>query len=159
MPDPYRQYWSIYLAMGNNPISRIDPNGGEDVNGDGIDDGNLLNEVSITAPSLKSPFIPQGLPTSQISSSVLFDVVYQSSVGMTDFSNANMALTVGGAIYGAMEGATASQGYWLGENGKYYSQKWGGNQYTGSRAGALKAANTYRLAGNATIIASVAIGG
>lgn len=40
---------------------------------------------------------------------------------------------------------------------KYYSQKWAGNQYTGSKAGALKAANTYRLAGNATILASVTI--
>ncbi len=32
-PDPYGQHASPYLGMGNNPISRIDPDGGED--GDG----------------------------------------------------------------------------------------------------------------------------
>ena len=42
---------------------------------------------------------------------------------------------------------------------KYYSQKWAGNKYTGSKAGALKVANRYRLAGNATILAPVAIRG
>jgi RHS repeat-associated protein len=30
IPDPYRQYWSPYLAMGNNPINRVDPDGGCD---------------------------------------------------------------------------------------------------------------------------------
>lgn len=30
MPDPKRQYWSPYLAMGNNPINRVDPDGGFD---------------------------------------------------------------------------------------------------------------------------------
>jgi RHS repeat-associated protein len=79
--------------------------------------------------------------------------------GMTDFTNSNWALTIGGGIFGAMEGATASQGYWLGQNGKYYSERWGGNQYTGSRAGAFKAANTYRLAGRATVAGSVLLGG
>src|SRR5690606_18610669 len=44
-----------------------------------------------------------------------------SGGGMTDFSNANHALTFGGGIYGALEGLSASQGYWLGKNGKYYS--------------------------------------
>jgi hypothetical protein len=28
--DPYAQYWSPYLAMGNNPVSRVDPDGGFD---------------------------------------------------------------------------------------------------------------------------------
>jgi RHS repeat-associated protein len=78
--------------------------------------------------------------------------------GMTDFTNSNWALTIGGAVYGAMEGATASQGYWLGKNGKYYPDRWGGNQYTGSRAGAFKAANSYKLAGRATVFLSAGIG-
>ena len=28
--DPYGQYWSPYMAMGNDPSNRIDPDGGED---------------------------------------------------------------------------------------------------------------------------------
>ena len=42
--------------------------------------------------------------------------------------------------------------YWLGKNGKYYERSWGGNQYTGSRAGALKAAKLYRGAGWVTTV-------
>ncbi len=34
-PDPYGQYASPYLGMGNNPISRVDPDGGKDSPGDG----------------------------------------------------------------------------------------------------------------------------
>ena len=30
MPDPYRQYASPYLAMGNNPVNKVDPDGGCD---------------------------------------------------------------------------------------------------------------------------------
>ena len=62
--------------------------------------------------------------------------VAQANGGMTDFSNSNHALNIGSGIYGAMEGLTSSQGYWLGENGKYYKTSWGGNGATGSRAGA-----------------------
>lgn len=34
--DPYRQHWSPFVAMGNNPISRIDPDGGRDYYIDGL---------------------------------------------------------------------------------------------------------------------------
>jgi len=30
VPDPFRQYWSPYVAFGNNPVSRVDPDGGMD---------------------------------------------------------------------------------------------------------------------------------
>ena len=82
----------------------------------------------------------------------------QASTGMTDFSNSNLALTLGGAAYGAMEGATSSQGYWLGKNGKYNSLEWGGNRYTGSRASALKDAKFFKAAGKATIFVSAGVG-
>lgn len=29
VPDPYEQYWSPYLAMGNSPVMMIDPDGGK----------------------------------------------------------------------------------------------------------------------------------
>jgi len=29
-PDPYRQYWSSYVGMGNDPMSLVDPDGGMD---------------------------------------------------------------------------------------------------------------------------------
>jgi RHS repeat-associated protein len=29
--DPYAQYWSPYLAMGNNPVGMVDPDGGFDI--------------------------------------------------------------------------------------------------------------------------------
>lgn len=29
-PDPYAQHWSPYVSMGNNPVSRVDPDGGWD---------------------------------------------------------------------------------------------------------------------------------
>ncbi|ELR68096.1 hypothetical protein C900_01156 [Fulvivirga imtechensis AK7] len=85
----------------------------------------------------------------------------QQSGGMTDFSNSNHALNIGAGIYGAMEGLTSSQGYWLGKNGKYYEgfSGRGPNQYTGSRASAIKSANTYKLAGKAIVIGQVALGG
>lgn len=57
-----------------------------------------------------------------------------------------------------MAGLTSSQGQWLGTNGKYYNNSWGGNQYTGSRSGALKAASNYKLAGRATVVGSALIG-
>lgn len=38
-PDPYGQYHSPYLAMGNNPISSVDPDGGYSVSGDPGDNG------------------------------------------------------------------------------------------------------------------------
>ncbi len=50
-PDPYGQYPSPYLAMGNNPVSSVDPDGGfnQGVNSngdvvfdDGLDDGNIF---------------------------------------------------------------------------------------------------------------------
>lgn len=50
--DPYGQYASPYLGMGNNPISRIDPDGGMDCpdgcpeyRGDGVAVGDVVNAL------------------------------------------------------------------------------------------------------------------
>jgi len=44
--DPKHQYHSPYLGMGNNPIKRIDPDGGDDFYFDGS--GNLLSDKTVT---------------------------------------------------------------------------------------------------------------
>lgn len=76
-----------------------------------------------------------------------------------DWDNSKFALDIGGGIYGAMETTVAPGNQWLGQNGKYYDRSWGGNQYTGSRSGALNAASRFKVAGVATIVATAAIGG
>lgn len=86
-----------------------------------------------------------------------FDKEYnQKGVGIgtyktTIFGNSKKGLDIAGGIYGGLQGMASSEGMWLGMNGKYNSNSWGGNQYTGSRAGAFKAANQYRIAGYAVI--------
>ena len=62
----------------------------------------------------------------------------------------NTVLGFGGYAYSGLEHITANKNRWLGKNGKYYSRNWGGNQWAGSRAGALKAAKMYKVAGNIT---------
>ncbi len=75
------------------------------------------------------------------------------------WDNSKLALDIGGGIYGALETASRPGNQWLGKNGKYYNNSWGGNQYTGGRSGAFKAASNYKLAGRATVIATAIIGG
>ena len=62
-PYPARQYHSPYLGMGNNPIIRIDPDGGADCpEGNCADNPIVLDEVVITAPSAKNNFDYSGMP-------------------------------------------------------------------------------------------------
>ena len=68
----------------------------------------------------------------------------------------NTVLGFGGYAYSGLEHITANKNRWLGKNGKYYSRNWGGNQWTGSRAGALKAAKMYSAAGK--VVGGLSIG-
>jgi hypothetical protein len=43
VPDPYKQYFSPYLSMGNNPINLIDPNGGVSGDPKSNGDGGIIN--------------------------------------------------------------------------------------------------------------------
>ncbi len=66
-----------------------------------------------------------------------------------DFSTSQTALAVGGSLYTVGEYTVAGKGYWLGNNGKYYTNMTGRgpNQHTGSRTGAIRTAGYWRLAG------------
>ncbi|WP_375585542.1 RHS repeat-associated core domain-containing protein [Cyclobacterium xiamenense] len=145
---------SPYAAMWNNPIRYNDPDGRcpeceeelknpseEQVyesrggaeytfgNGQWARDRGMRNGVNVEASRLENDALDQ----------------------------VNLALTTAGGLYGVFEGLATSQGLWLGKNEKYYSVKWGGNQYTGSRAGALRAAKAYRLAGKTVLIGTIGI--
>ena len=75
------------------------------------------------------------------------------------FDGTKSALDYAGGFYGAFGTAVGPGNQWLGKNGKYYNSSWGGNQYTGGRSGAYKAAGMYKWAGRTTAIASVLVGG
>ncbi len=119
---------SPYSAMWNNPIYWTDPDGlcpdcPEDAKA-----GDIFRPEGANHDYLKGD---DGLWTMQggdLAEITVTATRLENNGGMMDFSNSNIALTVGGAIYGGLEGASASQGYWLGNNGKYYPQQWGGNQ-------------------------------
>ncbi|PKP25929.1 MAG: hypothetical protein CVU03_06260 [Bacteroidetes bacterium HGW-Bacteroidetes-2] len=76
-----------------------------------------------------------------------------------DFSTSQTALAVGGLLYSAGEFIVAGKGYWLGNNGKYYTNMTGRgpNQHTGSRSGAIKTAGYWRLAGRVSFFAGAGL--
>ena len=75
------------------------------------------------------------------------------------WEKSKLLLDIGGGIYGALQTTVRPGDKWLGKNGKYYNTSWGGNQYTGSRSGAFKAASNYKWAGRAVLGTSIIIGG
>ncbi|MFI1772531.1 RHS repeat-associated core domain-containing protein [Thalassobellus citreus] len=57
--DPYRQYHSPYLGMGNNPISQIDPDGGKADDWKKDKNGNYVYDSNLTAENAKD-FLGKG---------------------------------------------------------------------------------------------------
>ena len=78
--------------------------------------------------------------------------------GGIDFSRTNHFINIGGGVLGVLQGFSASNGYWLGDNGKYYNEGWGGNQHTGPRSGAFNAAKSYKIGGKGLTIIEAGIG-
>jgi len=58
------------------------------------------------------------------------------------------ALNVCGAAASFGQYSKLSGGMWRGANGKWYSMRWGGNQYTGARSGVFAEAGGLRVLGN-----------
>src|SRR5690625_3915382 len=79
--------------------------------------------------------------------------------GNYDWGNAKTTLDYTGGVFGALNTAVRPGNQWLGKNGKYYSNSWGGNQYTGGRSGAFKAAGFYKWAGRGVVGVTAVIGG
>ncbi|MBA0883037.1 hypothetical protein [Flavobacterium undicola] len=75
------------------------------------------------------------------------------------WGNSSTILDIGAGIYGALETTATPGDQWLGKNGKYYNNSWGGNQYTGSRVGAFEAASNYKWAGRVALGAGIIISG
>lgn len=90
--------------------------------------------------------------------SIVIDEGGMAQSGGGGWDNSKLALDIGGGIYGALQTTVRPGDQWLGKNGKYYNNSWGGNQYTGGRSGAFKAASAYKWAGRATVGVSVLIG-
>lgn len=158
---------SPYAAFWNNPVKYNDPDGRCPVCEEEMPDAPMNTVYRPEGSSLDwvkgadGQWTGLGGTLPGITVTPSGNYIEQKLGGMPDFSNSSIALTLGGAVYGAMEGATAGNGYWLGQNGKYYTNMTGRgpNQYTGSRTAALNSAKTYRVAGKATIAGSVLLGG
>ena len=54
--DPYGQYFSSYMGMGNNPVSLVDPNGGFSGDPDPPISHTMLDEITLTAEGTGNVF-------------------------------------------------------------------------------------------------------
>jgi hypothetical protein len=134
--------------MGNNPVSRVDPDGGFAICP--TCPGGSLFDVYRNSPHYF--YYDQGIISN-------FDpVVITPQPTSTFVLNTKIASEIGGGIYGGLRATVTPGSKWLGKNGKYYDNSWGGNQHTGSRSGAFKAANAYKWAGRATVGVSALVG-
>ncbi len=156
--DPQGQFYSGYVGMGNSPVMHIDPNGAWTFKEFWMSfkswfGGN--NEKTVVENK------PVSIPGSSLYSTCREDSpdLIQDEAFIESTNRTSLAMDIGGGIFGALEGTATPEGKWLGINGKYYNNSWGGNQYTGSRSGAFAAASRYKWAGRGTLAATVVVGG
>jgi hypothetical protein len=76
-----------------------------------------------------------------------------------DIDNMNRLVGVAGLFVGGVEYSHVANGRWAGANGKWYSLKWGGNQWTGARSSAQKIANVAKYTGRGLFVAGSIISG
>ena len=77
----------------------------------------------------------------------------------TPLSHAAETAGMIGNAASATQYAIAGPGYWLAANGKYYPMSWGGNQWTGPRAGALADSRAAGAIGKVAFGAGVLVSG
>ncbi|UBM60048.1 hypothetical protein LAG90_05235 [Marinilongibacter aquaticus] len=148
---------SGYAYVMNNPLSFVDPFGLDTARTD-FQYSNGYQTLSGRNSSTSNQYygVYQNTVTQRKVSTRIQPSIAQNRAS---WDKSKYTLDIGGGIYGALETASAPSNQWLGKNGKYYDKLWGGNQYTGSRLGALRAASRYKVAGSVTMLATAIIGG
>jgi RHS repeat-associated protein len=141
--DPYAQYWSSYLAMGNNPVSRIDPDGGFAICP--TCPGGSQFDVYRNSPHYF--YYDQGIVSNFDSVVITPQPTSTSGLngGIDWLSAANFSMSIGELtrqakiyqIYGKSAQTidkALSKGRFVHTNGNTYSQGFKGNQYLSSKS-------------------------
>jgi len=171
VPDPAdRQSFNRYSYVLNKPMGAIDPEGfaeqifpREGTGGDsglgfgGRDSLNWEGDGSVREPGCPGCFdVPDGIERITITATRLDDFswvpdstlsIARNGAGFADFA------------FGAGQFSNVANGQWRGANGKWYSQVWGGNQWTGPRSAAINSAKAFEIAGRASLVLGLTVNG
>lgn len=127
--DPAGQFHSPFLAMGNNPINFIDPDGGTcyDAQGNQIPCPDGYNNFDI-------PYLEDikfgGEPVSNMTNALDEVFIGNKSGNSLPFGYES---TFVGTILSFTSDFTFNKDFWRGKNGNFYDHNFNGNQYTGGK--------------------------
>ena len=95
-PDPYHQYFSPYMSVGNNPISFIDPTGGEgepaDASSEGLDP--FLQLVQNSYSGLSAQYSNYG----EYHEDMMQHLIYGELVGLEEIMERHKQACTGGEV-------------------------------------------------------------
>ena len=127
--DPYGQFSSPYIGMGNNPINFIDPDGGAcyDAQGNQIPCPDGYNNFDI--PYLKDIKFGGELVSNMTNA---LDEVFIGNKTGNILPFGSESTFVGDGLSFASD-FTFNKYFWRGKNGNFYNHNFNGNQYTGGK--------------------------